>query len=93
MKLEDLDAMLGDYKEEEYDPFQKGISEHDWESKCENIFSGEPYRFRCRKCAKWVKVERESTIQASLEEQGVQADCAMSMVQEVMTDQVEVDDG
>lgn len=67
-----------------YDPSSGNLRAHDWCSERESIFSSDKYKFRCRRCFKWVTVEREQTIDDAMKQQDVNPDCAMAVITDTM---------
>lgn len=68
-------------KRRKYDPTRGDVNSHDWVSQRETLFSDESYKFRCKRCLKWVTVGREQTINEAAAEQEVNSDCASQVVQ------------
>ena len=60
------------------------VVEHDWRLSKPAIFADDPYKFKCARCFRWVTVERDSTIDASLDEQGVMKNCSEQLVTDAM---------
>ena len=61
------------------------VSEHDWVSQREVMFAGEPYEFRCSKCLRWVKVPRDQSLNMAVQVQGIQTNCSLEVVGQIMT--------
>lgn len=68
-----------------YSPTSGDIQTHDWESQRERIFSDEPYKFRCKRCLKWVVMKGDQTFGQALEELGVDPNCAAQVIQDIQT--------
>lgn len=60
------------------------LQAHDWMIGREKTFSDDPYKFRCRRCLKWVTVGNEQTIGEALDQQGVDPNCSQIVMDEVM---------
>ncbi len=59
------------------------VSEHAWESQGVVEFAGEPYKYRCEKCLRWVKVPREQTLNQAITAQGINPNCSLEVVGQV----------
>jgi len=66
-----------------YDPAKGDLQTHDWKMEREALFSDEAYKFRCKRCLKWVTVAREQTIGQALVDQQIEPNCAAQIVQDI----------
>lgn len=66
-----------------YDPMKGDLSSHEWEMQREVLFSGEKYKFKCKRCLKWLSVGGDQTMTQAYEEQGVDPVCGNNIVNEI----------
>jgi hypothetical protein len=66
-----------------FDPTKGNTSTHEWEMKREVLFSGEKYKFCCKRCLKWLSVGGDQTMAEALIEQGVDSNCANQVVTDI----------
>jgi len=83
--LDDLFGFTADQlsKEEES---RTSVEEHDWEMNRESIFSTDDFRFRCKRCLKFLTVKREQTIGQALSDMGVDTNCGLVVLTDVMNE-------
>ncbi len=62
------------------------VDKHDWDMNRESIFSVDHFRFRCRRCLKFLTVKRDQTMDQALAEMGVDENCGMVVLNEVMNE-------
>jgi hypothetical protein len=67
-----------------YNPTAKDVRVHEWNTERESIYSCDAYKFRCKRCFKWVTVGREQTIDDAMREQDVNPDCGMAVITDTM---------
>lgn len=78
LEAEGVDVRLE--KRRKYDPTNGNTNSHDWATVQESMFSDEPYKFRCKRCLKWVTVGREQLLNDALQEQEVDPSCANEVI-------------
>lgn len=76
-------------KRRKYDPTKGNMQEHDWQAAKDTIYSDESYKFRCKRCLKWLVVKREETMGEVMERDGLDPNCASSVISSVMNDEEE----
>ena len=82
LKSDGIDVELE--KRRKYNPAVGNIQEHDWQTHRESMFSNEPYIFRCKRCLKFVEVQREQTINEALSSLEIDPNCANQVIQGIM---------
>lgn len=82
LESEGVDVKLE--KRRKYDPTSGDIATHDWQSQRERLFSNEPYKFRCKRCLKWVEVNTDETINDALTRNDIDPNCGQVVVGEIM---------
>lgn len=65
-------------------PIHPDSSIHDWSMSRESLFSGESFLFRCKRCFKYLTVKRDQTIDQALGDMGVDPNCGMGIVSDIM---------
>jgi len=76
-------------KRRKYDPTKGNVQEHDWQAAKDTIYSDESYKFRCKRCLKWLVVKREETMGEVMGRDGVDPNCASAVISSVMNDEEE----
>ena len=83
-----IDSMLEsagvDASDHKYNPTSGDMSQHDWISQRERLFSGEDYMFRCQRCLKWVKVPSDRTITEALAQNDIDPNCGAQVMSDIM---------
>jgi hypothetical protein len=85
LESEGVDVALE--KRRKYDPTKRNIQEHDWDTAKDTIYSDESYKFRCKRCLKWLVVGREETMAEVMERDQVSPNCAETVVLSVMNEE------
>lgn len=67
-----------------YDPTKGDLVSHDWESPMVREFSCDQYKFRCRRCLKWVTVGSDQTLNEALAQQEVNPNCSAGIARDIM---------